>query len=52
MGKIADGVRTIATRMGSSLHWPKHKPTAAEKKQLDRWEGEGGSVRDGDAGNG
>ncbi|HEU4807100.1 MAG TPA: hypothetical protein VFT01_02475 [Homoserinimonas sp.] len=53
MGKIADGVRKFANKMGSSrLHWPRRKPTPAEKKQLDRWEGEGGAVRDDDAGHG
>jgi hypothetical protein len=48
MGKITDGVRKFATRMGGSLHWPKRKPTIAEKRQIERWEAEGGSVRDDD----
>ena len=53
MGKITDGVRKFATKMGNSRpRWPKRKPTEAEKKQLDRWEGEGGAVPDDDADHG
>ena len=49
MGKITDGVRTLAKKLGSStLRWPKRKRTEVEKRQLDRWEGEGGSVLDDD----
>lgn len=46
MGKITDGVRKLATKMGASLRWPKRKLSQAEQRQLDRWEGEGGAVRD------
>jgi len=46
MGKVTDGVRKFAKKMGSSLHWPKRKLPPAEQKQVDRWEGEGGSVHD------
>lgn len=51
MGKIADGVRKLATKMGSSLHWPNSKPSVP-KKQIDRWEGEGGAVHDDDESHG
>ncbi|MHA6669046.1 hypothetical protein ACX3O0_09270 [Homoserinimonas sp. A447] len=43
MGKVADGVRKFANKMGKSLHWPRRKPTVP-KKQIDRWEDEGGSL--------
>lgn len=46
MGKVTDGVRRFATKMGKSLRWPKRKVSSAEQKQLDRWEGEGGSFHD------
>lgn len=52
MGKIADGVRNFATKMGKTLHLPKRKPTKSEQKQIDRWEGEGGAVHDNDEGRG
>lgn len=53
MGKIKDGVLKLATRIGNSkLRWPKRKPTVAEKRQLDRWEGEGGAVHDDDESSG
>jgi hypothetical protein len=48
MGKITDGVRKFATKMGGSLRWPKRKPTASEQRQVERWEAEGGSIRDDD----
>jgi hypothetical protein len=48
MGKVTDGVRKVAAKMGSTFHWPKRKITPPEQKQLDRWEAEGGSVRDDD----
>jgi len=47
MGKFTDGVRKFATKMGTTLHWPKRKPEVP-KKQIDRWEGEGGSFLDDD----
>ncbi len=47
MGKFTDGVRQAAKKL-SSLRWPKRKPTIAEKRQIERWEGEGGSVREDD----
>jgi hypothetical protein len=40
MSKMTDGIRKLA----SKLTWPKRKPTPPEKKQLGRWEGEGGAV--------
>lgn len=43
MGKITDGVRKFANKMGKSLHWPQRKP-AVPTKQIDRWEGEGGAL--------
>ncbi len=46
MGKVTDGVRRFATRMGKTFRWPKRKLTPSEQKQVDRWEGEGGSVRE------
>jgi len=46
MGKVSDGVRKFAKSMGKSLRWPKRKVSPTEQKQVDRWEGEGGSVRD------
>ena len=48
MGKITDGVRKFATRIGGSFRWPTRKPTASEQRQIERWEAEGGSVRDDD----
>lgn len=47
MGKVSDGVRRAAAKMGSALRWPKRTPPP-EPKQLNRWEGEGGSVVDDD----
>lgn len=43
MGKVTDGVRKLAKKVGG-LRWPKDKPTKAEKRQVERWEGEGGSL--------
>ena len=43
MGKVTDGVRKFAKKMGG-LRWPKRKPTISEKRQVERWEGEGGSL--------
>jgi len=48
MGKVTDGVRKVATKMGNTLRWPKRRVAPPEKKQLDRWEAEGGSVLDDD----
>jgi hypothetical protein len=45
MGKVTDGVRKAVTKIGSTLRWPKRTPPP-EQKQLNRWEGEGGSVVD------
>ena len=43
MGRITDGVRKFARKIGG-LRWPKRKPTKSEQRQVDRWEGEGGSL--------
>jgi hypothetical protein len=46
MGKVTDGVRKLATTMGRTLRWPKRKLTPPEQRQIERWEGEGGSLHD------
>jgi hypothetical protein len=49
MGKFVDGMKKVGAKLGvSKLRWPKRKPTVVEKRQISRWEGEGGSVRDTD----
>lgn len=40
MGIMTKRIRDLA----SKLSWPGHKPTPPEKKQLGRWEGEGGAL--------
>lgn len=48
MGKIKDGAKWIADKWRAGVRWSRRKLTPSEQRQIERWEGEGGSVLDDD----
>ncbi|WP_168628040.1 MULTISPECIES: hypothetical protein [unclassified Cryobacterium] len=45
MAKFRESVRKAAAKLRQT-RWPKRDQSKADKRQLDRWEGEGGAIRD------
>ena len=45
MAKFRESVRKAASNL-RQIRWPKRDQTKTDKRQIDRWESEGGAIRD------